>query len=160
MRNQAYKLWIAEKEGPIPDFAIERRIEIKSIEDIWEAVAKARKSLFLYLGYYELGELYGCDTKEVKFFSFMELEKYFIPINLFKMVIDKELTLEELFKELVPNYDLKSTTDEEAAWVLLLDDWKSLLKVGNLQNLDEISDELFDETMTDVVELWFIKKKQ
>ena len=159
MSKQAYKLWIAEKEGPIPDCAIERRIEFKSIEDIWEAVAKARKSLFLYLGYYELGELYGCDTKEVKFFSFMELEKYFIPINLFQKVIDKELTLEELFKELVPNYDLESATDEAAALDLLFNDWKSLLRVSNLRNLDEISDELYDETRDDITKFLFIKRK-
>lgn len=157
MDKTKYSLWIAEKKGPISETEIiEHKYEIKSVDDMGDIISCARNSLFLYLGPYELGELYGRSSKVLSFSSFMGITNtYGFPVEFFEKVIKQCISLEELFQTVVQQYELKIAENPESAWDLLQNDWNSVYRVATFVN-PIVTDK---KSVIDNKSIFFVKKK-
>lgn len=157
MDNEKYILWIAEKKGPInkTEF-IERKYEIKTVYEMRDIISCARDSLFLYLGPYELGELYGRTNKALSFLSFMGItNNYGFSVEFFEEAMKQPISLQKLFQTIIPQYELKIAENAEMAWELLQDNWNSVYRVASFVNPFLMG----KKSLIDDKSIFFIKKK-
>lgn len=157
MDSKVYRLWLAEKKGPLTRTeTIERICEINSINDLRNAIADTRDSLFLYLGPYELGELYGCSKSSLSFFTLFGIktgDNCSIQVELFEKVMTENITIESLFKTIFPQYSLRVAEDANRAWELIQNDWNSVFRVIRSINTLQVK----NETMFNEKRIFFIK---
>lgn len=157
MNKAKYTLWIAEKKGPIEKTdVIDRKYEINAVADMGNIISGARDSLFLYLGPYELGELYGRTSKVLSFSSFMGITNtYGFSVELFEKAMKQPISLQKLFQTVVPQYDFRIVDTSELAWELLQDNWNSTYRVANFVNPLETN----KKSVINDKSIFFVKKK-
>ena len=157
MSDAKYILWVAEKNGPLEKTeVIEERHQITSVADMGKIISCAKKSLFLYLGPYELGELYGRSKRALSLSSFMGVTNtYGFSTELFDKAMKQPISLQKLFQTVVPQYDFNVVDTPELAWELLHDNWNSTYRVASFVNRLETS----IKSVINDKSIFFVKKK-
>ena len=157
MNKAKYTLWIAEKKGPLSKTQIiEKKHEFTTIAEIGEIISVARDSLFLYLGPYEIGELYGRTSKVLSFSAFIGVTNtYGFSVELFEKAMKQPVSLQKLFQTVVQQYELEVVDTAEKAWELLQNDWNSIYRVASFVNPLETN----KKSVINDKSIFFIKKK-
>lgn len=106
----------------------EKVIELKTLDDFLSAIKSSWNcEFFLYLGMYELGEIFGYKDDSVSFAGMLGFGDYDEPFYVLKedlsKDIDKEITIEEFLNHTVGSKNVMLVDNDDEAWELLHKCW-------------------------------------
>lgn len=103
-------------------------IEFKTLDEFVEVIKSSWNcEFYLYLGMYELGEIFGYKNDSISFVDMLGFGDYDDPVEISKeklsKIINKEITIEEFLKTIFSDEEVELVRDSEKAWTLIQNFW-------------------------------------